>query len=118
MFYTARRICLCGRLYTQRTARHANRKHCSIAKPKRISRTPLQLDVVSHHPRPGLLLHWGVNDWDLLPVARLPPATFQVAESALQSPFRDGKSVSIAFPEVGAQGLPASCNAGFMLDDP
>lgn len=62
------------------------------------------LEVTSHHPRPGLLLHWGVNDWELLPVAQLPPGTCQAGEGALQSPFRDGKSVSITFPEGTCPG--------------
>jgi hypothetical protein len=65
----------------------------------------LQVKVTTDSPRPGLLLHWAVEDWQLPPEVVLPPGTKQAGGGAVQTPFRDGESVSLTFPEVGRVGM-------------
>ncbi len=60
----------------------------------------LQVKVTAARPRPGLVLHWAVDEWELPPEVALPPGTLQAGEGAVQTPFQGGESVTITFPEV------------------
>ena len=59
----------------------------------------LQVTVSADQPRPGLLLHWAVDDWDLPAAQLLPPGSVQCG-SAVQTPFLEGRSITFTFPKV------------------
>lgn len=50
--------------------------------------------------RPGLLLHWSVNEWDMPDGAHWPPGTVQAGDRAVQTPFDAQNTVVVRFPSV------------------
>lgn len=61
-----------------------------------------QVEVRADQPRPDLVLHWAVNDWQLPPEDVRPPSSWQAGDKAVQTPFQGGQAVHITFPEVRA----------------
>lgn len=45
-------------------------------------------------------MHWAINDWNLSPEASRPEGTQQIDDKAVQTPFKDGKSIHLTFPEA------------------
>ncbi|KAF8071284.1 R1 [Scenedesmus sp. PABB004] len=55
--------------------------------------------VEAAEPRP-MVLHWAVNDWEAPQPEVWPEGTNKVDDKAVQTPFRDGRSVSLVFPSA------------------
>ncbi|KAL3153548.1 Phosphoglucan, water dikinase, chloroplastic [Trebouxia sp. C0009 RCD-2024] len=55
-----------------------------------------------------MMMHWAINDWNLSPEACRPEGTQQIDDKAVQTPFKDGKSIHLTFPE-------ADCPSRFAL---
>ena len=49
-----------------------------------------------------MVMHWAVNDWNLSPESCRPEGTQQIDDKAVQTPFKDGKSIHLSFPEADA----------------
>lgn len=56
--------------------------------------------MIADKPRPGLMLHWAINDWEKPPSSVRPPGTVDTDGSALQTPFDGGEYVKLTFAEV------------------
>eukprot|EP00882_Tetradesmus_deserticola_P000936 GHRQ01001016.1.p1 GENE.GHRQ01001016.1~~GHRQ01001016.1.p1 ORF type:complete len:749 (+),score=345.34 GHRQ01001016.1:55-2301(+) len=57
--------------------------------------------VEAAEPR-GMLLHWGVNEWEAPPQEQLPEGSTKVDDKAVQTHFKDGRSVWLHFPNQHA----------------
>lgn len=58
------------------------------------------VDLSTQEARPGLVLHWAVNEWSPPTEAAWPPGTRAAGDKAVETPFGDGgRALSIAFPE-------------------
>jgi alpha-glucan,water dikinase len=57
------------------------------------------VDVAALAPRPDLILHWGVNDWELPAEAARPPGTLPAGDKAVRTPFGAANAVRLSFPE-------------------
>ncbi len=68
------------------------------------------MEIAADKPRPDLVLHWAVNDWQLPPEAAWPAGTLQAGEGAVQTPFLRGEYVTLTFPEVGPASWPTHCS--------
>lgn len=58
-----------------------------------------QVDISAEQPKP-MVMHWAINDWNLSPESCRPAGTQQIDEKAVQTPFQDGKSIHLSFPEA------------------
>jgi len=47
----------------------------------------------------AMMMHWAINDWNLSPESCRPEGTQQIDDKAVQTPFKDGKSIRLTFPE-------------------
>lgn len=58
-----------------------------------------------------MVMHWAINDWNLSPEACRPEGTQQIDDKAVQTPFKDGKSIHLTFPEAECPSrlAPKSC---------
>lgn len=52
-------------------------------------------------PRNDLRLHWGINTWQSPPEGIRPAGTISIDGKAAQTPFTNGTSVQIVFPDEG-----------------
>ena len=48
----------------------------------------------------AMMMHWAINDWNLSPESCRPEGTQQIDDKAVQTPFKDGKSIHLTFPEA------------------
>ncbi|KIY94821.1 R1 protein, alpha-glucan water dikinase [Monoraphidium neglectum] len=55
------------------------------------------VEVAADVARP-MVLHWALDDWAAPPDEFLPPGTNRVDAKAVQTPFVDGRTVSLRFP--------------------
>ena len=60
------------------------------------------VDLSAHDERPGLTLHWAINDWVAPPQGLWPPGTAPAGDKAVETPFAAGRSLTISFPEAAA----------------
>ena len=58
-----------------------------------------QVDIQAEQPK-AMMMHWAINDWNLSPEASRPEGTQQIDDKAVQTPFKDGKSIHLTFPEA------------------
>lgn len=58
-----------------------------------------QVDISAEQPKP-MVMHWAINDWNLSPESCRPTGTQQIDDKAVQTPFQDGKSIHLSFPEA------------------
>ncbi len=61
-------------------------------------RSLLQVDIMAETPK-AMMMHWAINDWNLSPESCRPEGTQQIDDKAVQTPFKDGKSIHLTFPE-------------------
>ncbi|KAI3425011.1 hypothetical protein D9Q98_008393 [Chlorella vulgaris] len=59
------------------------------------------VEVASDNQRPDCVLHWAVNDWALPAQDCWPQGTNQAGDKAVQTPLRDGRHLTLTFPEAG-----------------
>uniref|UniRef100_A0A383WLS7 Uncharacterized protein n=1 Tax=Tetradesmus obliquus TaxID=3088 RepID=A0A383WLS7_TETOB len=57
--------------------------------------------VEAQEPR-GMVLHWGINEWEAPPQELLPEGSNKVDDKAVQTHFKDGRSVWLHFPTSNA----------------
>ena len=57
------------------------------------------MDILAEEPK-AMMMHWAINDWNLSPESCRPEGTQQIDDKAVQTPFKDGKSIHLTFPEA------------------
>ncbi|DBB11157.1 TPA: Phosphoglucan, water dikinase, chloroplastic [Trebouxia sp. C0006] len=65
-----------------------------------VSKAPggYEVDIMAETPK-AMMMHWAINDWNLSPESCRPEGTQQIDDKAVQTPFKDGKSIHLTFPE-------------------
>ena len=58
-----------------------------------------QVHIQAEKPK-DMVMHWAINDWSLSPESCRPEGTQQIDDKAVQTPFKDGKSIHLSFPEA------------------
>lgn len=60
----------------------------------------------------AMMMHWAINDWNLSPESCRPEGTQQIDDKAVQTPFKDGKSIHLTFPEDNCPSRYRTLNSG------
>ncbi len=70
-----------------------------------------QVDISAEEPK-AMMMHWAINDWNLSPESCRPEGTQQIDDKAVQTPFKNGKSIHLTFPEADCPSRYATVHTG------
>lgn len=73
------------------------------------------VDLRSPEPRPGLMLHWAVNDWSPPPKEAWPPGSRAAGDKAVETEFKGGAHLSLSFCDEDSSGASAPTRVVFVL---